>query len=521
MVNEFFCEPPMSQREVKQKSQSAAGYQEVDPGPYDEPTDKSADKPHKETIVVLDKFIPRPFSEQLLKEYSFRCEGTRGTLWHFQKEEGIWLPDGRDTVRNILRTKFNTLHDSMKKRNCIEEILADLEQCCYSRDGLPTPALTLIPCKNGVYDLDQGKLIPYSPDQHFTSKLPWNYVADGQAAFLCKLLDDTLPDGGSIDLYELLSYCLWRGYPVQRFWIFVGPGANGKGVTTTIFTRLLGASNVSNITLQNLQGDHFAAAWLCRKLANIGGEVSYTALENTSLLKSLTGGDRISADRKYLEPITFENHAKLIFSTNSVPVTRDTTDAFYRRSHVVVFPRRFEINPEIDVKLREESPYMTEQYEGLLKLAIGHLQRLRTQGFRFTREPSVEVSKALYQRLSNPLARFIHESCFATHEHSDFIYKFEFYDRLNAWLRAHDFMTMTPESTGKAMKELGIDQGKRSSPQGDKLYTAFCGIRWLEPQSGLAGQSGLSQTFPLRAEERVIKSPDIPDTPDVSAVGQR
>lgn len=65
------------------------------------------------------------------------------------------------------------------------------------------------------------------------------------------------------------------------------------------------------------------------------------ALKNTGILKKLTGGDSIPAEKKFRPPFQFVNHAKLLFSANEIPMTEDETDAFYSRLIIINFPNQF------------------------------------------------------------------------------------------------------------------------------------------------------------------------------------
>ena len=431
-----------------------------------------------DATIILSKFYPRPFTEQILKNSHFLWEGEKGYLWWFDKAKGIWRTNGEDIVQHYFRKLTNSLDDTQKKKYVINEIIADVQGYCLSLNGMPEPNMNLIPCNNGVYNIETGTFDDFEPTFYFTWKLPWNYNPQAISVFLKKLINNTLPNQDLITLWQLMAYCLWRGYPYQKFFILLGAGRNGKGVLMTILTRLLGSENVSNISLQDLQGSRFSASALYHKLVNISGEIDYTDLSNTQLLKQLTGGDWIQADRKYKNPVKFVNHAKLIFATNQVPKTRDTTDAFFRRAFIIKFPYQFEDNPEIDIKIRENTQEMQQEYEGLLVQIIQTLKNLNDCSFIFTNHQDINEARAVYEKLSNPLIQFINEKCEQTHDTGDFIFKYDFKAQLNDWLKEKSFNQMTNERIGREMKELGFEDGRK----GEKRYRAWIGINWASVQ---------------------------------------
>ena len=67
----------------------------------------------------------------------------------------------------------------------------------------------------------------------------------------------------------------------------------------------------------------------------------------------LVSGDSITAERKFEQPFTFRNYAKLIFSANEIPASDDKTDAFYRIQIIFHFDKKFQYGSE-DTKLIEK-----------------------------------------------------------------------------------------------------------------------------------------------------------------------
>jgi P4 family phage/plasmid primase-like protien len=443
----------------------------------------------RKRTIVLSKFRPRPFTDEIKNENHFVWEGKRGALWRYNKNKKLWMPDGEAFIESYFRDATANLDDAQKQRNVIAEIVADVAGSSYQEDGLPKTSINLIPFLNGIYDLNSDSFRDTRPDDYFTWALPWRYNPKAHSTFLKGLIDSTMPDPET--LYELLAYALWRGYPYQKFWLLVGPGSNGKGVYLTIFTRLLGSENISCVSLREIQNSNFAAGTLHRKLANLSGEVDYSGLNNTGLLKQLTGGDQIQGDRKYLSPVRFVNHAKLIFATNQVPVTRDCTDAFYRRAFLVEFPKTFKADPTIDVKLREESERMTEEFEGFLFEIVQRLRELIKSGFIFTQDKDTETIRARYDALSNPLRRFVTENCGQTFSGDDYIYKFEFRERLNAWLLERRFNAYTDERIKREMLSLGHEDGQR----GEKKYRSWVGLQWSQSRTSRTSQGFINHSY--------------------------
>ena len=158
-------------------------------------------------------------------------------------------------------------------------------------------------------------------------------------------------------LYEIVGYTLLAGeYPLNKAVMLVGSGKNGKSTYLGLLTRLLGSWNVVSVKLQELASDRvrFSAANLFGKLANVFADLPSEALRSTGLFKVLTGEDPVTADRKYRDPITFTNYAKMVYSTNELPKVYDMSTAFWRRWLVVEFPNEFLPNEGFKRRLYNE-----------------------------------------------------------------------------------------------------------------------------------------------------------------------
>ena len=271
-------------------------------------------KPARDTerTLVMSRFYPRPFTARLLAQHRFLATGTdsRGEFYRYDADAGVWRPDAEAFIASHVRKDTEALQDEQKRRHVVEEIIADVRGLSWHQQGLSEPSPYLIPFVNGVYDLCANELREFRPEDGFTWKLPWRYNPEARSAFIADKLANFEPHIQT-HFWELLGYCLWRGYPYQKFFMWFGRGNNGKGFLANVMTYALGADNISGVTLADLQTNRFAAASLYHRLANIAGEVNYHDLENTDLLKKLCGNDWLLCEHKYREPVPFKNYAKL------------------------------------------------------------------------------------------------------------------------------------------------------------------------------------------------------------------
>jgi len=338
-----------------------------------------------------------------------------GNLWIYNVDSGLWSSDGWTLLRNMYGTRYaeNTTDEKGRKAN-YAKALQEFEVYFMTRqtdheEEFPIGPDNLIPFKNGVYDLDQKRLIEYLPEHYFTSKLPWDFNEKAKCDWFLRLFGEWVRSPQ--ELIDMLGLCLYRRMPLQKIFMLLGSGNNGKTMALQILTRALGDANVSTLPIHQF-GERFAEISLYHKLANIVDELAPDAIRDAGVLKRVTGESPVSADVKHRARITFTSYATQIVAMNQLPPTNDKSDAFYRRVHLIDFP--FKIPAEkIDRQLSTKLAAETENYEGLLYLAIQALDKARSNNWVFdgVRPRSVEEIRLEYSHKSDTVDFLLENFC--------------------------------------------------------------------------------------------------------------
>ena len=337
--------------------------------------------------------------DAILEAFRFFALSRKSDLWVYDHERGIWTPTGNEKIHSIVSNWLGELYrpssskmtdDYIRGTNYIDKDLVG---------GQPEK----IVLKNGVYDMESDVLGPFDPEMYALQALPVNYDPNAKAEKINKFLEEICPDRVII-LKEIAAYCLLRSMPFHRFFILEGTGRNGKGSYINLLREFLGKENVSSVSLQHLDSNRFKPAELYGKLANLSNDIPAAVLKNTGMIKQLAAGDGVTVERKGRDPFQMENYAKLIFSANEVPMTRDNTDAFYRRAVTIKFMQKFDdgVNaiPNIWEKLATQ-----DELSGFFNECITHLKALMKRG-KFHNEKTIEERKMEYVKLSNPIQYF-------------------------------------------------------------------------------------------------------------------
>ena len=183
--------------------------------------------------------------------------------------------------------------------------------------------------------------------------------------------------------------------------MLIGSGANGKSTYLRLVKTILGDSNVASVPLHALVSNRFMPSQLYQKLANIYPDLPAEAIQDVGIFKALVGEDYITADRKYRDPISFVNYAKLLFSANQLPPVSEHTEAFYRRWVVVEFPNKFDPDPEFFNRTFTE-----EEIEGCIVVSI-YAFKFAWKRKEFTGQAGEADIKEKWLRETNPVYNFV------------------------------------------------------------------------------------------------------------------
>ena len=240
----------------------------------------------------------------------------------------------------------------------------------------------LINFKNGIYNLETGKLQPHSPSIYSTLQLNANFgtmkkVSKWQA-YLETLCTDKLT--GIIDYEKMEQLQLWGGLTISNIpmykvkaslCLFSKHGDTGKSIFLNTLIALLGQEHTATTQIQDLAGQ-FAMSGLYGKRANIVGDQKATTLQDSSIFKQLTGGDYIRAEFKGKTPFSFKYTGGLLFACNTLPyISDDKGNHIYDRLHIIPFNNVIPIeqrNPNLLNELKEELDHIVMWFmAGLIK----------------------------------------------------------------------------------------------------------------------------------------------------------
>jgi len=264
--------------------------------------------------------------------------------------------------------------------------------------------ISWIQFKDTIVDIKDGSIKKVTPKYFFTNPIPYKLGEKYETPVMDKLFEEWVGKKYVKTLYEIIAYCCYRGYPIQVLFSFCGSGRNGKSQFIKIIDKFIGKDNCASTELDLLLNNRFETFKLFKKLVCMIGETNFGILNKSSILKKLTGGDKIGFEKKNKDPFDEYNYAKPIIASNSLPSSDDTSDGFYRRWIIINFPNEFPEGKDIIETIPEI------EYNNLAKKITEILPKLLQRG-KFTNQGTIVERKKKYIEMSNPFALFIEKYC--------------------------------------------------------------------------------------------------------------
>jgi len=273
----------------------------------------------------------------------------------------------------------------------------------------------LLNCKNCVLDLsgDKPTILKHSADLLLSKVCNASYEPAAQCPLWKKTISEIMEDDvGKIKYLQKVFGVSLTGCTAEEELYFFFGGSTGNGKSTVCESALFILADygaiISPETLAVKQNkDSRTASPDIAKLAGarlvIASEPPKRMIFDTSLVKTLTGRDRVTAGFLHQNEFSFTPEFKLILNTNYLPTITDNTIFKSGRVRVVSFNKHFgerEQNKKLKDDLKAESA-------GILNWMIEGLYLYRREGL--TPPAAVQGSTEEYESDSDKIGRFVSE----------------------------------------------------------------------------------------------------------------
>jgi len=323
----------------------------------------------------------------------------------------------------------------------------------------------VLPCRNGIIDLETGQLIPGKPEQYLRTACDTVYDPDAPAPkFFLNFLEEVFERDQDLISYiqRLFGYSLLGKVLDHVFVIFCGDGRNGKGTLLQAISHVLGPlagpikssllldhgrskpSSSPNPDILDLRGKRLV--W--------GSETNSGAKFDPGIVKWLVGGDILVGRAVYgkFEIRFYPSHTMILLTNHKPEVPSGFYDfAFWKRIHLVPFKVAFVENPEgpfqrrIDKNLPEK---LKAESEGILNWLVSGCLEYQNQGL--IPPAAVKLATKEYKDQGDHISSFIHDECIL--ESDAWVKASVLYQAYEAWCEESERRPESLKGFGKILK---------------------------------------------------------------------
>ena len=369
-----------------------------------------------------------------------------------------------DEKRAEKMAAFAKTSESKSARNSMVELARAEPGIAITSDAFDRDLWSLN-VNNGTIDLRTGELRPHRRADHLTKLASVDF--DPEAAcptwmgFLSRIMQGSEPFMRFIQ--RAVGYTLTGDTGEHCLFLMVGNGSNGKSTFIEVVREMMGdyAKGTPFATFLDQDGDkgrNDLAALAGARMVSAGEPDEDKSL-STSVIKTITGGDTVTARFLYCEFFDFVPQFKLWLHANHLPRIRQTDEGIWRRIRLLPFTA-FIPPAERDHRLKEK---LVAELPGILAWAVRGCLEWQKEGLADPEE--VLRATAGYRSDMDVVAQFIGECCVVHPEAK--VAATALYSCYRQWAQDGGDRPMSQRALGTRLTEGGFARGKI---RGNKVY---------------------------------------------------
>lgn len=334
----------------------------------------------------------------------------REGLGFFEYSSGCWRMRNDKEIEGMVGTELGHYRTAAKLKAVRDVLRAEVET---KNEFDKNNYLNFL---NGMYNLDTGKIEQHSKELMSSIQIKYNYNSRAKCPRWTQFIEEI--SEGKEDkiriLQEIAGYTLFPNNSLQKAFILIGGGSNGKSVFLETLKDVFGEENCSAVEMSSLT-EEFERILLKDSMLNISTEMSTTLKGAEATFKNIVAGEPINGCYKHQKHVMFSPRVKMIFATNSMIRSKDLTHGFTRRLLFVKFNLEFKTQAEggavhanqrvADVTL---IPKLKDELDGIFNWVYeGYLRLKKNNSFTQSSEHLHLVEEMKKQM--NPAYQFFNE----------------------------------------------------------------------------------------------------------------
>ena len=334
--------------------------------------------------------------------------------------------------------------------------------------NLQNGTLNLKALDNGEENFDGIVLQEHKRIDRITKICNVSYDPNAEAPVFRKFMHEIMPDDDIRNfLQRFFGYSLTGETHEQIVLMLWGEGSNGKSTLMDLLTWLLGDYSLVTPFATLIHDERKRGSEASPDLARLPGSRFVSAAEpdtgsriSESIIKQLTGGEKIPVRKLHEEFFEFKPQFKLCLSFNTKPQIRGTDEGIWRRIALVPFTQSFVDAEQLPYR-PGALPKVKNLDEQLQREASGILNWM-LDGYRLWAENGLQIPDKVrnatseYRQESNPVGLFFEAWCERAANGS--VQATRLYEAYTIWCKENAFDPVTQTTFGRKMREMKIER---------------------------------------------------------------
>jgi putative DNA primase/helicase len=369
------------------------------------------------------------FADQHQDEVRYCRLQKKWLVWNGKRwqpdEEGLVNQRAKQTARSIY-SEVAGVNDSARRKELAKWAASSeaayrqraMIEMAKSESGIPVLPDELdrdewlLNVNNGTLSLKTGEVLPHRKEDLITKFIPINYDPDAYCPKWIDFLSQVIKGN-----QQLIDY-LWRvaGYTLtgdageQCLFLLWGVGQNGKSTFLNVLQTILNdyalQTDFNTFNIKKGEGIRNDIARMAKSRLVVAIETSDGKRMDETVVKQLTGGDRVTARRLYQEYFEFRPEFKIFLATNYKPEIHGQDLAIWRRIRLIPFTVTI---PE-ENRINNYESVLLEEKEGILNWMVSGCREWLEKGLDEPEE--VKAATKAYRSEMDILEDFIAVRCF-------------------------------------------------------------------------------------------------------------
>lgn len=294
---------------------------------------------------------------------------------------------------------------------------------------LPQPVIN---CKNGELWINKDgthELRPHNYRSYLRTCLNVDYDPSAECPLFMETITDIFDNFEDTEdlvrhIAEMFGYTIQPYKNIASWWLFRGPGGDGKSTLLKILGGILGDTQVNStaalLNSGSTNSDNHAMTSIVGALNIVIEELPANFLLKDEGVKMFSENTKMECNPKGASKFPFMYAGNLIMCSNGFPATRDLSHGMIRRANVIPYNRQFTATGNEDLDRAATILQDPQEMSGVLNFMLQGLVRLRERG-RFLVPESCAIAKDEWLGQANNVVRFIKESIEKTSGSADIV----------------------------------------------------------------------------------------------------